>query len=92
MNLYNLNYRSRLRGNGSPGVTAAEWQEILEACARRCIYCGSPGPLAIDHVVPVSKGGRDAPDNVVPACKSCNSSKGAKNVDEWLEERFGTKT
>jgi hypothetical protein len=27
--------------------------------------------------------GRDEPENVLPACRSCNSSKGAKLVTEW---------
>lgn len=48
----------------------------------RCRYCGRPA-TSIDHVVPVSKGGKDEPDNLVPACRSCNSSKGSKALDDW---------
>jgi 5-methylcytosine-specific restriction endonuclease McrA len=44
-----------------------------------CLYCGehfSRGELTRDHVVPLSKGGRDAWENCVTACLSCNVRKG----------------
>lgn len=41
--------------------------------------------LTIDHVIPVSRGGAHAPDNLVAACYSCNASKGNKLVDEWTD-------
>jgi 5-methylcytosine-specific restriction endonuclease McrA len=45
----------------------------------RCQYCGKVFPqreLNLDHVVPLSRGGRSAWDNVVAACVPCNSRKG----------------
>lgn len=55
-----------------------------------CAYCGTAKQLTIDHIVPVSKGGKNMVGNIVPACKSCNSSKGAKDYEEWfkLQEFF----
>lgn len=47
-----------------------------------CAYCGGDGDT-IDHVIPLSCGGADAIHNIVPACRRCNSSKQAKNVDIW---------
>ena len=50
-----------------------------------CAYCGghfSPGKLSRDHVVPVSKGGVDIWTNVVTACISCNTRKGAKTLEQ----------
>lgn len=35
-----------------------------------------------DHVVPVSKGGDNSYENVVVACRACNSRKGAKSTKE----------
>ena len=55
-------------------VTAKEWRAILESYGGRCAYCGSPGRTQ-DHVVPISRGGTHTADNVVPACRSCNSRK-----------------
>lgn len=55
---------------------------------RSCTYCGVTGvKMEGDHVVPLSKGGLAAhnPENVVPACKSCNSDKQGYLLPEWLE-------
>src|ERR1700685_1771466 len=44
----------------------------------RCQYCGekkSPKFLTYDHVVPFSKGGKTAWENIVTACGPCNSKK-----------------
>ena len=50
-----------------------------------CLYCGKQFPdqtLTRDHLLPLSRGGRDAWKNVVTACKSCNHAKGARTADE----------
>jgi 5-methylcytosine-specific restriction endonuclease McrA len=47
----------------------------------RCQYCGSAAEN-IDHVIPRSKGGPHAWDNVVAACRLCNSRK----RDRMLED------
>lgn len=50
-----------------------------------CMYCGNgfkDGELTRDHVMPVSKGGRDTWDNVVAACKRCNHYKGNRVLEE----------
>jgi 5-methylcytosine-specific restriction endonuclease McrA len=73
--------RARLRDGRSPGVTVSEWGQILEAHQHLCAYCRNPNgakKLERDHVIPISKGGLDAPENVVPACRSCNARKHAK--------------
>ena len=41
-----------------------------------CIYCGSRDSLTTEHILPISRGGEDIPDNVVRVCKHCNSSIG----------------
>lgn len=52
----------------------------------QCIYCGYFfDSLTCDHVKPRSKGGRTTHFNLVPACVSCNESKGSKDVWEWWE-------
>lgn len=52
-----------------------------------CAYCGDrDGPLEVDHIIPRSAGGTNDPVNLTIACKSCNSSKGAKPLDVWLNE------
>lgn len=46
-----------------------------------CQYCKTKFPrteLSLDHVIPVSKGGKTNWTNIVAACNSCNSLKGNK--------------
>ena len=49
-----------------------------------CVYCGATveegTQLTLDHVKPVSKGGDNAPTNLVTACIRCNSSRGTRSV------------
>ena len=54
----------------------------------RCHYCrGSfpPRELTMDHVVPISRGGRSARGNVVPCCKECNTRKQHMLPVEWSQ-------
>ena len=47
-----------------------------------CQYCGSLKELTIDHVTPVSRGGKSKFENCVTACKQCNSKKSNKLPSE----------
>jgi 5-methylcytosine-specific restriction endonuclease McrA len=50
-----------------------------------CQYCYKSfrfSELTFDHVYPVSKGGETSWENIVTCCKKCNSSKGAKLLNE----------
>ncbi|MFH2037351.1 MAG: HNH endonuclease [Candidatus Zixiibacteriota bacterium] len=52
------------------------WQNQLNAGI--CHYCGkqfSREELTMDHIVPVSRGGRSNKGNIVASCKQCNSEK-----------------
>jgi 5-methylcytosine-specific restriction endonuclease McrA len=43
-----------------------------------CHYCNekfTPNDLTMDHVVPLSRGGKSTKNNAVPSCKPCNSKK-----------------
>ena len=51
-----------------------------------CNYCGSDFSLALDHVLPQKLGGEDDGDNLIYACRSCNSSKGKKDLLEWMND------
>lgn len=52
-----------------------------------CNYCGSREKLALDHIFPQKLGGKDAAENLIFACRSCNSSKGKKDLMEWMASR-----
>nr|WP_234988278.1 HNH endonuclease [Demequina sp. NBRC 110056] len=68
-------------------LTSAEWAELRDAWGA-CAYCGGgEGTLQKDCVLPLSRGGRYTADNVVPACRSCNASKGNTEVTQWLRRK-----
>ncbi|UCE55265.1 MAG: HNH endonuclease [Desulfobacterales bacterium] len=51
-----------------------------------CYYCRRPTPpkkLTMDHIVPISRGGRSTRANVVPCCKECNNAKKQLLPIEW---------
>lgn len=52
---------------------------------RVCHLCGMPGADTLDHLIPRSRGGTDELENLAPAHKSCNSSRGAMALDKWRE-------
>lgn len=74
---FRARYRHLYRGPGDD-LTYEQWQGILEHFGYRCAYCGDPGATTMDHVLPIKRGGLHTAANVLPACKSCNSSKGAR--------------
>lgn len=52
-----------------------------------CFYCYeemSKSQLTADHVFPRAKGGVNDMDNIIFVCKSCNSSKGKRDLMEWF--------
>jgi len=75
-------YRARkIAAAGS--FTGAEWRALLGQCGNVCAYCRGPGPLEADHRVPLSRGGTNFIDNLLPACRSCNGRKHKMTEDEF---------
>ena len=61
-----------------------EW--LIQRDGPLCAYCGVlPEIVHIDHVVSVSRGGSNLPENLVLACNSCNTSKNHDSLDGWLD-------
>ena len=51
-----------------------------------CYYCNRPTPpkdLTMDHIVPISRGGKSTRGNVAPCCKPCNNAKKQLLPMEW---------
>lgn len=76
------------RGDAAPTFTHQEWKEALIFFGGSCVYCGGTVKkgqrLTKDHLVPLSKGGRTTPANIVPACAACNCGKGASEWRDWF--------
>lgn len=78
---YVSTYRARKRDNG---VFAISKHEIASLLLKPCFYCGDNlQKITLDHIVPISRGGRHSIGNLVSACMPCNSSKGSKFITEW---------
>lgn len=48
-----------------------------------CAYCGDRA-TGYDHIIPVSKGGTDDPNNLVPCCPDCNREKNNRPLADFL--------
>jgi 5-methylcytosine-specific restriction endonuclease McrA len=66
---------------------------VMNKTGGLCWYCGKTlntsnngnvsDRACLDHVIPQSRGGSNDESNLVPCCRSCNSSKQNKLVEEW---------
>lgn len=78
---------------GDPRLSRKYKEVRLKALARdgyTCYYCGHEGKeMTIDHIIPVSKAPELAIDinNMVTACKPCNSSKGSRSQGSFLAHK-----
>lgn len=64
-----------------------EW--FRDQCVRqdhKCVYCHEVKRLTLDHVTPISRGGKHVCENIVGACPNCNSAKHDKTLLEWKPE------
>lgn len=77
--------RARLKGVDSRLVTERDIRRLYWRQRGQCAYCGvSLGTdYHVDHVIPVSRGGRNSVGNLLLACPTCNLSKGDKLLSEW---------
>lgn len=70
-------------------------KRAMELYQNRCGYCGTRvtyRTVEFDHIIPVAKGGKTIPENMLPSCMECNrgvNGKKAKEVMVWLKSKFG---
>jgi hypothetical protein len=59
--------------------------QVLARDGYTCFYCGQDA-TTVDHVIPIVKGGDPiSQDNLVAACRRCNSSKGSRSEGVFLK-------
>lgn len=75
------NYRKRLNAVGGYDYYQ-HYDYIFKRDSGSCVYCNSKDDLCIDHLIPLIQGGDNEPDNLVLACKPCNSGKSGKLIEE----------
>mgnify|MGYP001565121146 CR=1 FL=1 len=71
-------------------LTVEEWDEILSVFGYRCAYCDTKAKFEQDHFVPLSSGGGYTKENIVPACRTCNRRKKARDPRAFIndEDRY----
>lgn len=76
--------RRTIKRNLPSTLTLKEWQSTKDYFNHECAYCGKKlKKLEQDHFWPLSKSGEYTRFNIIPACKSCNTSKKNKPFEEW---------
>jgi len=76
-----------LRGGRMGLGSIVEDERLKLILPQACSYCAATESLSVDHLLARSRGGPESGDNIVWACRRCNSSKGASDVLEWLQKR-----
>lgn len=71
----------------------AQWEQVKAEFGGHCIFCGQTGTkenrgIVPDHLIPVTRFGELVVGNTVPACQTCNDSRGEKDWRPFLRERF----
>jgi len=80
----------RARLAKAEGVVSAEETKHLLSTATSCAYCQKvfspdrPDWPTVDHITPLSKGGRHTADNLAICCFSCNSIKKNYSLEEFF--------
>ncbi len=68
-------------------IRASQWWKRKRSSGL-CYYCGrkfKSAELTMDHLIPITRGGKSAQGNLVPACKECNNKKKYLLPTEWEE-------
>jgi hypothetical protein len=76
--------RRRTKKKQLPSTLTSEQWEITKAhFDNRCCYCGEDKPLTQEHFIALQELGEHSHANIIPACRSCNCSKGPRDFFLW---------
>jgi 5-methylcytosine-specific restriction endonuclease McrA len=79
--------RKRRMARVEHDLTDEQWS-ALKAAWGGCAYCGATDrALQRDCVLALSRGGRYTLENIVPACRSCNTSKCNDEITAWMRRK-----
>jgi 5-methylcytosine-specific restriction endonuclease McrA len=81
---YHVNRRARIR-NADGRYNKNDIETLYLKQNGICAYCDEKlkDTFHIDHIIPLSRGGSNWPDNLALSCPRCNLSKGTKLLSEW---------
>lgn len=82
------NARRRAKIRQAEGFyTEDDVARISKAQGGRCACCKRKAKLAVDHIVPLAKGGSNWPSNLQLLCKPCNGQKAARDPIEFMQSK-----
>lgn len=61
-------------------------QSIYEAWNYKCVYCKADA-TSLDHIIPRFKSGSNSRNNLVPACRTCNTNKASAKMEDWYSQQ-----
>lgn len=64
------------------GIFLVTVNDSIKILKNSCFYCGQDSQH-LDHVIPLTRGGRHSLGNLVASCAKCNISKNNKTIMEW---------
>jgi 5-methylcytosine-specific restriction endonuclease McrA len=67
------------------------WLQLCSEYRWCCFYCFEQKLLTLEHFIPLCLGGSNDLQNLVPACRSCNSSKQGLDACQWVATKFGNR-
>lgn len=83
-----INRRAR-ECNAVGRIRTKDIKMLLNTQGSRCKYCNCKvNDYHVDHVIPLSRGGTNLPENLVITCPRCNLQKHTKTPEEWIDRWY----
>jgi 5-methylcytosine-specific restriction endonuclease McrA len=84
---YEARVRARERNLKIERIYQKDLQAMFAHFDHSCAYCGATEHLTLDHYIPLKQNGAHALENIIPACRSCNSRKNRTLPDIWYPKQ-----
>lgn len=76
--------KAMMRNSAAVQISGRQIKQRFSQFGDVCAYCGCTDDLQIEHVMPIARGGAHVIENIVPACRECNSAKRDHDVERWF--------
>lgn len=89
---YARSINQRAKSLGKPGlITASDLRTRIYESGGKCEWCATTivrEPFEVDHIISLSSGGSNTPNNLAVACPPCNRAKSSKHPARFSQETF----
>ena len=71
-------------------ISKQKRSRVYKKSKQKCVFCGSTNKskFTIDHIIPLSKGGSNAIENMQTLCQRCNRDKGDELNYVFISREF----